>query len=73
MAYDFNLDHQYVLLGAESGLSNPVDIVFDTSTIMVLDAGISAIFIFNQDQTLEKTVPLRDETGEKTRKRGTRG
>jgi DNA-binding beta-propeller fold protein YncE len=65
VTYDYINDRQYDELDTESGLSNPVDIAYDGSQLLVLDAGNSAIFIFDENRSLQKIVALSDDNGEK--------
>ncbi len=62
-AYDFAADRQFDYLDMQTGLIDPVDLVLDGSSLHVLDAGNSAIVIFDENRIPIDIISLKDETG----------
>lgn len=67
MAVEIDLNRQYEYAGAGVGLLDPLDIDFDGTRVHILDAGNSAVYIFDQDRVLSAIVGLTDEVGQAIR------
>ena len=65
--YDFNSDRQYDYLDMQTGLINPVDLIFNGNVLKVLDAGNSTIAVFDDNRTMIDLISLKDETGSRLR------
>jgi hypothetical protein len=63
VAYDIAADRQYDYVEEQSSLNDPVDLIYDGLYLHVLDAGNSAIYIYDGTRSLRSVITLTDDSG----------